>query len=452
MEFLCYAEFVKTYVPRESAKVKDIQQCLETGSKNPALSAHIKLQGPKHSGKSTTLAAAYFYCRDECGMPCKLLDLKGERPDYEIHTKTFFFVDNAQMLKHDHRVTSLLKGYAACVCFAYSSTVMSQIGLSTYNTAMAMTGKTFYLAPFTEEELAKFKTIFSDKHVPELKLPLPGLAAMAMLEPGNTQLHLFQFIHHIIANLNSKLSTDENGIAKMMDLVIAHSLGNERLLTAHDKINLILCGLAYYDLDYNIHFIFNDYVTPTVLEVLYPVVKANYQLFGQYSKGGAEELLFSHLIMSTGITVVCYGKCFSVTGKTETLSSVSLKGTRFVVQDNVDQDIRVPDESVLVIKLILDHPAIDFIVIHRRTTNSTQKMYLIQVSTQEYQQRPSEGRMNAVKDLAVDRDHPPVLHFYADKFKVLPKFVFYVYASPIIPLTSRGFTVSDANRLHFAQL
>ena len=105
----------------------------------------------------------------------------------------------------------------------------------------------------------------------------------------------------------------------------------------------------------------------------------------------------------------------------------------------------MPDESVLVIKLIIDHPAINFIAIHRRTSNNTQKMYIIQVSTQEYQQRPSENRMDAVKDLAVDLDNPSLVYFYADKFKVLSKFVFYTYASPIIPLTSHDFTLDLGN-------
>lgn len=118
---------------------------------------------------------------------------------------------------------------------------------------------------------------------------------------------LFYTFSIIVDHLSSKLGADSN-VTSAFDLIISKFLGNHQRQSFISESNLLSCGLVYYDLHDNAHFLFNEACSSIVLDILYPVVKSNYSLFSNYSKGGAEELLFSQSIMTTGIEIVCYGK------------------------------------------------------------------------------------------------------------------------------------------------
>lgn len=86
---------VHNYVHRKCAELKDIKSNLLQGGENPFQQRNLSFLGPKSSGKTTTLLAAYFFCNEGTDMDCGFIDLS-QKCKLEEHK--YYFVDNAQLL------------------------------------------------------------------------------------------------------------------------------------------------------------------------------------------------------------------------------------------------------------------------------------------------------------------------------------------------------------------
>ena len=72
-------------------------------------------------------------------------------------------------------------------------------------------------------------------------------------------------------------------------------------LTLSDGHSLVECGLGYYDMSSNFHYLLSDIDPSIVFDKLQPVVKEHLSTLTAYDNGAACEFLFYLLIMNNGI-------------------------------------------------------------------------------------------------------------------------------------------------------
>ena len=126
------------YVDRECAPLEEIYKSMYAAEGN------LCFLGPKWAGKTTTLIAAYRYCLDK-GMQCKYMDLAESLDSSNMTDRTYFFVDNAQLLNSKGECISLLRKRALVICFAYSCNINTSNGNSLVNSRIQVLGRRFFL-------------------------------------------------------------------------------------------------------------------------------------------------------------------------------------------------------------------------------------------------------------------------------------------------------------------
>ena len=152
------------------------------------------------SGKTTTLRAAYDYSQNN-KMQCKFLDLSRDEEDVQEFkenngSKSYFFVDNAQLLNSNRKWLSLLMTESINCCFAFSPNILTENGNSCLSSRIAILGRIFYFTPYTSSELEQVTM-----PVDQCPLCLPGI-----VKKLDNNLHLGQV--HIIAEYVQHYYTD----------------------------------------------------------------------------------------------------------------------------------------------------------------------------------------------------------------------------------------------------
>ena len=125
------------------------------------------------------------------------------------------------------------------------------------------------------------------------------------------------------------------------------------------------CGLVYckspdpprdWELVLERQFMFNQ---------LLQTAASNQALFSLYDIGGAQELRFSDCCHRGEIRATCLGStCHTITGTRPKLNIISFTCSHFCQQTTIGQQIQLlpSGQTCCLIKLAINHPAIDFII------------------------------------------------------------------------------------------
>ncbi len=163
-------------------------------------SSHVAFLGPKGSGKSTTLREAYYRAQ-KSGKNAFCFDLKTMvAMDYSNYDGrgSYFFVDNAQMLRRHNSMNSFVGLInQGKVCLAFSSNVVESGGLSHFNCPLKCPKKVDFL-PFTRSELQKFLSQNCPGQTYEHETMLPSVVTLCLLYQEGYECVVSEQIFHIV--------------------------------------------------------------------------------------------------------------------------------------------------------------------------------------------------------------------------------------------------------------
>ena len=119
-----------------------------------------------------------------------------------------------------------------------------------------------------------------------------------------------------------------------------------------------------------------------------------------------------------------------------------------------DVEVDLSSSTSVLIKLARDHPAIDFVIVSSEGSVDSKRLYLIQVSSSQYQHRPKERRLGAVNDNFSCLQNQTPYNYFRTMFQMRSAEVFYIYSTTcFIPFDSSFSTVQrEKDSVYFHQL
>ena len=410
---------------------------------------HCSFLGCKGAGKSTTLVETYYLARSK-GMNAIYMDLACEQ-DSDYHNCTgvgvYFFVDNAQLLRRKEMIAITAMLRQGNTCLAFSSTVfkissaLQDRGDSTFNCPV-QTLKCYEFVPFTDLEVQNYIDSNCPGETYSGKTTLPVVVKTCLLGGRTYDYVMGRMLNHMFVKLfGSTVGDDEATLLKLIYTFL--HIGNQ--MSRMSRLKLVSIGLLFDKADDNSELVFErKYIHEKLCQHAH---------FMKFDIGGAEELQFSDCCHRGQITAVCRGNCYTITGKTPQKSTLTITCTEFLVQNHIHERVTVSSgPTCCLIKLAINHPAIDFIIYESKGPVGTRVLYFIQVSASNYQNRVK--KLSAVTDLSSELGNESPYKYYRAMFKVNSAEVFYIYSSPTpVPLTAAFSTDKrDKNRVYFHQL
>ena len=364
----------------------------------------MSFHGPHGSGKTTALQKLFCTARERGKVAFYF--------DCETYTKTppslcldnkICFIDNAQILRDECKS---IAGFAAdCMsfCLAFSPVLSDKRGTSTVRCPLKAIVECHF-TPFTENEFDSFvsKTSFEESElIKEVGIFLPRLIqVVAQSESQNKKLQVedraSSFIGHCCKRIVKQEGTDP---MEYQCAFLAYFTTPQKDLTSNHRVRLLESGLFFRNKQEEV---FCAYPDKFVLQECYPLVCYQFKLFWDFAKGAALEFLFAITLMHKDKVVVeCKGSeptCLSEYATEVRSESFDLSATKYLLQT---QSACLPhgwdSTGVILIKLVQNHPAVDFLVINNWGASS-KRLFFVQVSAKMYQERNKEDRRcSAVK-------------------------------------------------------
>ena len=413
--------------------------------------SNVTFIGPKGAGKSTTLVEVYYHAV-KVGKSAFFYDLhcmavEGINPNCDGQGK-YFFVDNAQLLRRNslNSITALIvKGK---LCMAFSSNVLESEGMS-YQNCPIQCREVIRFIPFTRAEVENFVTLHALQESYKHETSLPLIVNEVLVKKLIYADQVDERLTHILQKVVSRIKEGHvNGTHLLRALYLFlhsnHSSINSRNLMMLQRSGFIFHIDGNYFSVWDRHLLFN---------CLCKVAISNYDLFPQFDLGGAEELKFYDCCQRGPITIACSERGYNINGTTPLPSNpYEIYCHEFKVQGAIGDKIQFQDNTRTceLIKLGRGHPAIDFIVYECEGSVQSKTLFLIQVSAQKYQQRPSGKKLSAVTS-----KHPRTcfsditpFKYYKNMFRLPTNQIYFVYSSPLVSKVSG----SEGNFVYFHTL
>ena len=115
---------------------------------------------------------------------------------------------------------------------------------------------------------------------------------------------------------------------------------------------------------------------------------SHYRTFKTFNLGGAVEFLFSVSALTTGITII---------HSTNKETKILLKPQEYENQCRMGElPSMQPGNTCKLVKLVENHPAIDFIILYNPGGSTSKSLFFVQVSSQKYSERSIDSRYNSI--------------------------------------------------------
>ena len=416
--------------------------------------AVIGVLGAKGAGKTQFAREAYYYAKEH-GKNAFFIDAKLVMDiSYQgcSGNGCYFFVDNAQVLcKMKLLPAMIIQGH---VLLAFSSTGMQINGYSKLNCPVHPE-KEVYLGPFTDGEVQLYLAKNSPSKTYNEKTTLPVIMKRVLILGEGYQEIMSDLAFHIIQKLVGSLEESRDS-AEILRLLHSYFHLRNSMEIGHLQ-QLRNCGLVYckspdsprdWELVFERKFMFDR---------LLQAAASHHELFALYDIGGAQELRFSDCCHIGEIRATCLGStCHTITGTRPKLNTISFTCDHFCQQATIGQQIQLPSGlTCCLIKLALNHPAIDFIIYKNLAGVQARVLYFVQVSTSTYQNREKEKKFKAVKESFDSLGGESPFTFYREMFGMTRSTeVYYIYSTSAPVPTNDSFSTikQDKERVYFHQM
>ena len=355
----------------------------------------------------------------------------------------YFFVDNAQLLRRNRMIAIAPMVRQGNACLAFSSTLLKISSLAIENRGNSRlncpveTFKCYDFVPFTDLEVQNYIRSNCPGKTYSEKTTLPVVVKTCLLGGRTYDAVMAEMLTHMFIRLFGGTIGDEE--AKILKSLYSFlHMGNQ--MSRMSRYDLISCGFLFDKADGNSELVFErKYIYNKLCQTA---------LFMKFDIGGAEEVQFSDCCHRGQITAVCRGNCYTITGKTPKKSTLTITCTEFLQQNHIHDRVTVSSgPTCCLIKLAINHPAIDFIIYESKGPVGTRVLYFIQVSASNYQNRTK--KLSAVTDLSSELGNESPYKYYRAMFQVNS-----ADSSPTpVPLNAAFSTDKrDKNSVYFHQL
>ena len=134
------------------------------------------------------------------------------------------------------------------------------------------------------------------------------------------------------------------------------------------------------------------------MSLVWKVQKTIYQIMEGFNRGMALEYKFAGAVLQSNLAqyAKCNDKCpKAVEGSRIRSERYDLRCTKYVIQENIQYPIEGLNNKWTLIKLIENHPSLDFLIVAKSYGRDSHKLFLIQVSTSRYETRDNEKNLVA---------------------------------------------------------
>ena len=218
--------------------------------------------------------------------------------------------------------------------------------------------------------------------VDDVKVLLPGVACLASrhiyrrdaeLQMNLAMLNHLSQIWHILGGPQRKT---------LLALYLAFVLNKD--IHPSLKHGLLNSGLCYLEnTEIKSPFPIEDCLTYAKGDLA-----SHYRTFKTFNLGGAVEFLFSVSALTTGITI---------TDSTNKEIRIRLKPQEYENQFRMGElPSMQPGNTCKLVKLVENHPAIDFIFLYNPGGSTSKSLFFVQVSSRKYSERSADSRYAAI--------------------------------------------------------
>ena len=265
---------------------------------------------------------------------------------------------------------------------AFSPTVLDETGNSLSKCPFKYTGLVCF-TPFSTEEFSAY-TIKKPIPLPihDVKVLLPGVACLAShhidRQKAELQMNLAMLNHlsqmwHILGEPQRK---------SLLALYLNFLLNKD--IHPSLEYHLLISGLCYLENNK----IKSPYPIEDCLTYAIGDLANHYRTFKTFNLGGAVEFLFSVSALTTGITIIQ-----SMNKETK----IILKPQEYENQCSMGELPPVqPGNTCKLVKLVENHPAIDFIILHNPGGSTSKSLFFVQVSSRKYSERSIDSRYSSI--------------------------------------------------------
>lgn len=360
--------------------------------------------GPKSCGKSATLLSLCHHVKNE-GNKVVFINMKlALSPKFSsssiLPEDTILFVDNAQMLGNESpeaRIVRLLRQFAKCCCYAFSSLVFSERDSIVKADCHGCLDIRF--RPFTEdefEEWASKKGIQqpdNKKRFSELSAQIP-IVLNRLQQREFTEVQADRILSSMFADqfssLHSRLRNSQEELSAFLLQILRAAMYVRASLLIHEWEFLCDQGFVYADAEV-------DPSSPSYYQLVYPrkimlqhlgkQMTKLYTCLAEFAKGAAFEILVLY-------NMECFPHTATRGDKKEEINIPICTDVYF------QRHFEFPSRKIgkcTIIKLSENHPAIDFLILDdTRLEKDSCKLFLVQVSIKSYQNRGANEKYSAV--------------------------------------------------------
>ena len=184
-------------------------------------------------------------------------------------------------------------------------------------------------------------------------------------------------------------------------------------------VELVEAGLCYYNAQGKAHL---TYPHTTVRDSLEQHIEDVIALFADFAKGPALELHF-RLLAYKGFEACTLAKQHVVHIPAP---------TSYEIQQQPGDVLEPPQTGQCVlIKLAENHVAVDFLIVDATELGAaSKKLFFVQVSVMQYQERSSEGKVAAIHQPSAHTHDQSPWDYYTNMLQCRKSNSYYVYASP----------------------
>lgn len=442
---------LEKYIDRACAPISELLNSAKN-SQMPSMIVHAFI-GPKDSGKTTTLAELFNVLLEE-GKNVAFIDLVAlpSTIEFDPISVEIVFLDNAQLLRNSPKVIKWLQGVMATVFMAFSPVITKASG-DTIETCKIKVGKSWYFGPFTSMELDRFKLETSPeslKFFEEVKKDaFPGLINKCIHQKAKNYYSIALFF---AATSFVRQFRFYNSDPYIPQLILICSLRGLNSLTKFELFNLVHTGFAYYREDSNSFFL--TYPISMIMSEISQGESQVYKIMLAYNSGMALEFRFAGKVLSMiGVYTECLGnEPQAIRGQITKKKAYHLKCSNIIYQQDISSSIQPDNGTCTLVKLVEDHPALDFLIIDKSYGKDSNRLFFIQVSLSRYECRNTDKRFDSIFNTFknfFDYTTSPFEH-YSDKLSIQANNCFYVYVSPENP--SKLGKTDDYNRIYFVDI
>ena len=345
------------------------------------------------------------------------------------------FIDNAQRLRDEKSIAEFgNKGMSFCL--AFSPFMASDMGSSKVRCPLQCEAEYFF-TPFTPNEFDLFVSKTSFRWSEQIKAEgvfLPRIIVhIAEAEFEEKEGIIRDQVSEIIAACYERIKNLGSNGREYKYAFLTHIL-TPYALTSNQKSRLLQSGLYYYDKTRNLRC---AYPYRFIITECKSMMTHQFSILRDFDKGSAEEYLFVASVMDKEgpkIEAVCKGNnpcCLNDRAIDTRSQSFPLSATQYLHQTSIAQ---LPNgwnnDGVILIKLVQKHPAVDFLIIDNCGGASSKRLFFVQVSVRQYQERQSEDRCSSVKRTFKDiplKQSP--LSVYSNLTSISLNQCYFVYAS-----------------------